>query len=299
MKVGVMGNCYIDEIFVIDKFPKSDEKITASDVKLVLGGSASNFAVGIAKLGANTTLFSAVGQDSSGKELITQLEDHKIVTEFIEIQPGKTGRTIIFLDKNKSSTKIGYPGVCTNLAKTLNLESIFQYLPSFDHIHLASTRIELVDKILRNVKQPISLDLGAKTLDCDHGKLKEVLSKVSIVFMNQGTFKRLYGEDISLNALKKRKEFNRLFITAGEKGVFARIDDQVHFQKAIATSVVDTTGAGDAFAAMAIWSIIKKKTPVEILKYAATAASLKIKTFGGSNGHPDWNDVMEKITEKS
>lgn len=292
LQVAVIGNCYYDEIYLIEKIPVADDKILAEDVKITLGGSASNTAVGLTKLGISTSLFTAVGDDITGKHLIEELKSRKIITDNIVESAGTTGRTIILLDKNKSSTKIGYQGVCNELYKILEFKFIGN---NFHHIHLASTRIETIENAIENkVDTPLSIDIGAKTLMATDSELLAIFQKVDIVFMNQGTFKRMYNNNISnqsISSLLEEKFPFDLIVTAGELGVYAIISNNVYYQRSISTIVADTTGAGDSFASAFIWSRYHKNNPRDMLKFAVSAASIKIKSFGGSNGNPSVDEV--------
>ncbi|MHA2503016.1 MAG: carbohydrate kinase family protein, partial [Candidatus Kariarchaeaceae archaeon] len=117
--IAVIGNCYFDEIYSIDEFPEKDTKSIATSLKISLGGSATNTAAGLAALGVSTYLFTALGDDPDALRLFKKVRKKGILTQYITHLKGKSGRTIILLDKSKSSTKIGYQGVCSDLSESL------------------------------------------------------------------------------------------------------------------------------------------------------------------------------------
>lgn len=291
--VAVIGNCYFDEIYTIDTFPKPDEKILASNLELMLGGSATNTGVGIATLGLDTYLFTVMGSDEDAYRLFKEVRNKGIKSQYINHINGKSGRTIILLDKNKSSTKIGYQGVCSDLSKNVLFSGLSD--SSFDHVHLSSVNIDTL-RIALSMKttQRFSLDFGAKTLQSSRAELLDIMQYLDVVTVNQGTFKHLFK--CSINQLETLNLPYDLIVTAGRDGIYAIINDNYYHQEIIPTVVVDTTGAGDAACAAIIFGYVNKFSPEKILQLGVTAASIKIRSFGGSNGHATLSDLSHLIS---
>ena len=87
--VAVIGNCYFDEIYTIDTYPKQDSKILASDLKIMLGGSATNTSVGLVKLGMDTYLFTIMGDDPDAYRLFKKVRKKGINSQYINHIKGK------------------------------------------------------------------------------------------------------------------------------------------------------------------------------------------------------------------
>ncbi|OLS23878.1 MAG: putative sugar kinase [Candidatus Heimdallarchaeota archaeon LC_2] len=293
--IGVIGNCYFDEIYRIDKFPAPDDKITALDMNVSLGGSATNVSAGLSKLGLYPRLISAIGNDTAGKNITDELKERRIDSSYLTKMRGQTGRTIILLDENKSSTKIGYPGVCEDLKKALKFTKSMD--ETFDIIHMASIRIDTAEMVINNnFSRQFTLDFGARTLEATDEEIFEFLSKIDLAFFNRNVFKRLYpNTTLEIKNIEKIDFPCNIVITAGSEGIYAKIDGKTYFQPIFPVKAVDTTGAGDAAAAVILWGYINKKDWELIIKYAAAAAALKLKTFGASNGHPSIEQIEKFI----
>lgn len=296
--IGVIGNCYFDEIYRIDKFPKQDDKITATDMEVSLGGSATNVSAGLSKLGLYPRLISAIGNDTAGKNIPDELKARRIDASYLTKMKGQTGRTIILLEKNKSSTKIGYPGVCGDLKEALKFTKSMD--ETFDIIHMASVKIDTAEMVIKNnFSRQFTLDFGARTLEAANEEILEFLPKIDLAFFNRNVFKKLYP-----NALLNTKSIESIefpcntIITAGNEGIFAKIEGKTYFQPIFQVKVVDTTGAGDAAAAAILWGFTNDKDWELILEYAAAAAALKLQTFGASNGHASIEQI-EKFIKKN
>lgn len=289
--VAVIGNCYLDEIYDIDTFPIPDTKIVASGLRLVLGGSATNTSVGLVALGLDAYLFTVMGDDEDAYRLFKEVRNKGIKSFYINHISGQSGRTIILLDKNKSSTKIGYQGVCSDMRKTLMFEGLSN--PIFEHVHLSSVRIDMVRKALQYKKdRTFSLDFGAKTLQSSPDEILEVVNQLDLVFLNRAIFDNLYNVPLTdLNTLEVNCD---LIVTAGTDGMYGLINGTTYHQPIIPVKeVIDTTGAGDAVSAAIIFGYLKNYNPQKILEIGVNAASKKIQSYGGSNGHASLNDLKD------
>ncbi|MEV5303084.1 PfkB family carbohydrate kinase [Amycolatopsis methanolica] len=54
---------------------------------------------------------------------------------------------------------------------------------------------------------------------------------------------------------------------------------------------IDTTGAGDVFAAAFVLGTLSGWTPAERVRFATLRASLSVRQFGGSLAAPGWHDI--------
>jgi sugar/nucleoside kinase (ribokinase family) len=291
MSVAVIGNCYFDEIYLIQSFPDPDDKLIASDVKTTLGGGGSNTATALAKLGINVKLLTVVGTDHTADELLLELKTKGVATNYVQQIEGKTGRTIILLDDQKRSTKIGYHGVCSDLSKVLELKNIHE---DFSHIHLVSTRIATVAQTIQmKGSRSISLDFGAKTLLSSKKEIFGILDQLDLVFMNQSVFHELFQKRIQEVVQGDISFSNDLIVTAGNMGIYGFFNNTLIHQPAFPTQVVDTTGAGDAAAAAIIFSRLQNQLPEQLLRNGAVAASIQIQTYGGSDGHATVEEIKK------
>ncbi|MHA2172218.1 MAG: carbohydrate kinase family protein, partial [Candidatus Kariarchaeaceae archaeon] len=245
----------------------------------------------LAKLGINVKLLTVVGTDHTADELLLELKTKGLTTNYIQQIEGKTGRTIILLDDQKRSTKIGYHGVCSDLSKVLEIQNLED---DFSHIHLVSTRIAIVAQIIQmKGSRSISLDFGAKTLLSSKEEIFGVLDLLDLVFMNQSVFHELFHTRIQEMKQGDISLSYDLIVTAGSMGIYGFIDNTLIHQPAFPTQVVDTTGAGDAAAAAIIYSRLHNQPPEQLLRNGAVAASIQIQTYGGSDGHATIKEIKK------
>lgn len=82
-------------------------------------------------------------------------------------------------------------------------------------------------------------------------------------------------------------------ITCGADGVVAadRASGEVVSVPALPVEAIDTTGAGDVFAAAFVLGTLSGWTPAERVRFATLRASLSVRQFGGSLAAPGWHDI--------
>ena len=103
----------------------------------------------------------------------------------------------------------------------------------------------------------------------------------------------LSTEDINEFILENNIEI--LCLTNGNKGAEIFSKDKHIKESAISVNVVDTTGAGDCFAAGFIYSYLKEINLEYNLKFAVATGSLSVTYLGGSQFNFYENDVLKLI----
>ena len=87
------------------------EKIVADSLYKDVGGGGCNAAVGFARLGLKTALFSQVGSDSSGEEIANRLKQEGIDPAYLKVKPnGITSSSAILAAKSGEHTIVMYRG---------------------------------------------------------------------------------------------------------------------------------------------------------------------------------------------
>ncbi|MGB0356572.1 MAG: PfkB family carbohydrate kinase, partial [Opitutales bacterium] len=84
------GNWIIDQVKIIDVYPKHEQLANIFDQSQGTGGSPYNVLLDLAKMGADFPLQGAglVGQDALGEYIIEDCRKHKIDPKFISVSPG-------------------------------------------------------------------------------------------------------------------------------------------------------------------------------------------------------------------
>ncbi|KAI4319350.1 hypothetical protein MLD38_032955 [Melastoma candidum] len=160
--VGV-GSVAVDFLAAVASYPKPDDKIRSTDLKVQGGGNAGNALTCAARLGLKPRLISKVADDSQGRGIIEELEADGVDTSFFVVsKEGNSPFTYIIVDnQTKTRTCIhtpGYPPMYPDELLDSNLKSVLDgaRLVYFD-VRLHETALKVANEaVLRNI--PILLD---------------------------------------------------------------------------------------------------------------------------------------------
>ena len=123
-----------------------------------------------------------------------------------------------------------------------------------------------------------------------------MLRYVDIVFLNQVEAKAMTGKE-PLEAAKTIAKHGpgHVVVKMGEKGaLYYGTRGQKHIEPYPAPRVVDTTGAGDAFAAATLLKVAQGTDILEALQYASLVAALKVSRLG-SHSVPREKEIKDII----
>lgn len=237
MSLLVVGSVALDSIET--PFGKVDDSV---------GGSAMYFSAS-ASYFTDVCLVAVIGEDFP-QEPQDFLAERGVDTEGLTSVPGRTFRW-----KGKYGTDL-------NEAQTLDTQlNVFgdfhPVLPDHyrdsKYIFLANIDPALQMEVLDQVRNPefVALDTMNFWITGKLGELKEVLSRIDMLVINDGEARQLAQESNVVQAAKKIREMGPkyLVIKRGEYGALLFTPDEVFFAPAYPLeNVYDPTGAGDSFA---------------------------------------------------
>ena len=262
--------------------------LNLSDFKIKSGGSAANTAVGYSSFGGKASFFGSVANDDFGLSFKQDLNDLGI--QFISCKDSflnnKTSKSLILISPDGERTMCTFLDASVSLSLKNFDQSIFKnnnilYLEGylFDKNETKKSMIDLC-KIAQKKGSLICLSLSDSFCVQRHREDFYSLIKnyVNILFGNDQEIKAL------LNGQQEEKVNSIVeiaVVTSGSKGanVFKE-NDKVFIPPMDGLNVLDTTGAGDLFAAGFLFGVSKKLTLLNCGKIATKAASYIIQQYG-------------------
>lgn len=255
------------------------------------GGSAANTAVGIAALGGRPAFIGKVAKDSLGdvfRENITKSGVHFSTPALENERP--TARCVVIVSPDAQRTMNTYLGACSKLSRIDVDEELIRktkivYLEGYlwdreeakdalahaaelAHKHDRKVALSLSDPFCVNRHRESFLDLIKKGVD--------------IVFCNEEEILTLFETNDFDEATEKAKYLSSVVvITRGATGAVALTHDE-RFEIAAepVDQVIDTTGAGDLFAAGFLMGYAHEKSIPDCLKMGALASAEIISHYG-------------------
>lgn len=221
------------------------------------GGSCANTLLGVAQLGGRTAYCGKVGADDYGQVYIDKLEEAG-VTSFIKADGHLTGSTVILVAPDASRTMNTYLGACQELtaadvplealrrARTLYITGYLWDTPGQQEAaRLAlETATEAGTDVVMSLSDPFCVDRHA---DAFRHLLRD---HVHLVFANREEALAITGTDNAQQALETMRDWcPGVAITLGAEGALICEDGETVYVEPEPVQPVDTTGAGDAFAA--------------------------------------------------
>ncbi|MBD8069606.1 carbohydrate kinase family protein [Bacillus sp. PS06] len=280
----------------------NDEHETSS-YKKYFGGSPSNIAMNVKKLGINSLVASSVGRDTLGSFLINELKVARIDTKCVQTVEYAT--SMVLVNKSKGSpVPIFYREADYHLSYTTEIE---QALINSKVVHFSCWPIsrtpvrDTIEKVLESAEKnnllvgfdpnyhPMIWQKGENGIDY----VKEIISRVDIVKPSEDDAERLFGKDTVENQVRKFLELGAklVIMTLGKDGAIVSNGQEVHRFKTFATNVVDTTGAGDAFWSGFYAALIKGHTIKEALKLGFAVSAFKLQYTGAVVELPSLEEI--------
>jgi sugar/nucleoside kinase (ribokinase family) len=271
MKVVVFGNVTLDVIcYPVDEVPRH-ESISIDQVTVSPGGCGSNVAIGLAALGVPTLLVARSGEDDSANLLHAYWERLGVEARFVQRVRGvPTGVSVGLVDSDSQPRFVHTSGANRELTvEALDLPELAAAGAGFLHVAgffvlpgLMDAQLAQALKTAQDLNLRTSLDV-VFNLRMDDPRLQGVLwaAMPHLEFFMCNAFEayRLTDEDDpkrAARALQARGAPN-VIVKLGEKGCWV---EGVAFSGAVPApkvDVVDTTGAGDAFAAGFIAALVR------------------------------------------
>lgn len=285
MKALVVGDLIVDTI-VVPKFEVRKDTDNHSTIHTSLGGSAANIAGWLAAIGVETHLLARVGK-TDGKALRAQLEAKNVIAHFQEDPILPTGRIVVLSEGNQRS-------FFTDRGANQNLQvgvipadalGDVLFISGYAVLDLGTEGIQKLISMAQGHGMMVVCDPGSSGFISDYGVkyFLEAIEGVDLLVPNLDEALLLSGKETFIDAAEKLHEsFTLVAITMGERGAYVRNATSAELVPAQPATLVDPTGAGDAFTAMFVRCILDDLTAAQAAAEANIFAAQAIAQVGAS-----------------
>lgn len=279
--------------------PTLGQEVLAADFSITLGSASAIFASGIAKLGHPVTFVSKVGRDEFGTFCLEALEKSGVSVRWAEQnKKTKTGVTISLSTRRDRALV-----TCLGAIAELRYADVPRAAWN-GHAHLHLTSYFLQHK-LRPAFPQLLAEAQAKGMTTSFdpnsdpsqkwGKeIWKVIERTDMLFVNE----------VEALALTRKKEVNRaleklagtvrcVVVKLGARGAVALREGEFCARPAHSIRVVDTTGAGDSFAAGFVHGYTEGHSLAECLDFGNACGAMCAMAAGGTTGQPTMHQLKQ------
>jgi len=300
-KIVVIGSLNMDLVARVKEMPRVGETIFGSSFKQIPGGKGANQAVAIARLGGQISMIGKVGDDGFGATLIEGLRADKVDVDGIEKEKGTATGTALILVNDKGDNSIV---VVSGANFALTEDSLRQ---GIEEEKLASADIVLLqlEVPLETVKYALkkSKEFGKYTILNPAPAVpldKDILMNVNLLIPNETELEHLSGisTDIEESIVQGAKKLlamgvKEIIVTLGEKGCVYVSEEIEKWYQAYPVKAVDTTAAGDSFAAAVAVALSEDKNMEDTINFAMRVGALTVMKEGAQSSLPYRHEVKE------
>jgi len=307
--VVAIGNAIVDVIVAVDDPFLADQAVRKGSMTLIdmdqatllyknlrdsrqiSGGSAANTAAGISSLGGTASFIGRVRDDELGEHFANDIKSVGVNYETPPATEGKgTASCYVFVTPDAQRTMMTFLGASTEIGpddveniglKPGGILYIEGYLWDAD---LAKQAVLKAVNITKEIGGQVAFSASDSfCVERHRSEFRDLLKRhVDILFANEDEIISLYETDNFEDAAKAvASDVGIAALTRSEKGsVIVSGSDQVVCSSIPVDDVIDTTGAGDLFAAGFLFGLANKRSLADCAGLGGIAAAEVISHYG-------------------
>jgi len=269
--------------------------------QIASGGSAANTIHGLAQLGIETGFIGKVGEDETGDFFRKDMEVSNIIPQLLKSKT-HSGRAMALISPDSERTFATYLGAAVELSpKDIKPELFdgFQYFHIEGYLVQNHDLIESAVKMAKHKGLTVTLDMASyNVVEANLEFLNKLLAKyVDIVFANEDEAKAFTGYDPEAALIHFSQMCDIAVVKTGKKGSMVKKGEQKYYIDSILANSIDTTGAGDLYAAGFIYGLVNNYPLDKCGNLGSIVAGKTIEVIGPKMSPQQWTTVKELIAK--
>lgn len=279
----------VTDVVAVHSGPLSADSDTPARVAMTGGGAAANTAAWLAHAGAEVSLIGAVGADAAGRARLAELTASGVDCSGVVTSPAAPTGTVIVLTDGRHRTMVTDRGANHELRPS-HVDAALAAHPAAAHLHLSG--YTLLDETSRAAglralsafRGPTSVDAASAAPLRQAGEFLDWIRGTGLLLANLDEARTLASTmDGSPAAVARAlaRSVPEVVLKLGADGAVGARGDEVRPVQAVTTEVVDTTGAGDGFAAGLLAARLAGADIDAALHAAVRLAAVAVSLVGG------------------
>ena len=267
------------------------------------GGSGANTIVGIADMGGTTAYACKTGADGFGRQYLDEMKQLGVTIE-VGQGAGQTGSCVVLITPDAQRTMLTNLGISASLStddisETEIAKAEYLYIEGYlfagDSTRAAAMKaIELAKandvKVALTISDPFLIDI------CRDQFQALVEGPVDLLFCNEEEARSLTGlEDPIDCAHAIHQHCANVALTLGKNGSIIMHQDEAIPVEGVIVDAVDTTGAGDMYAAGVLYGITNGRTWQQAGHLGSHAAARVVSQLGARLPNPFTQDEIRAL----
>jgi len=303
-RIVVIGSINMDLVVRTRAMPLPGQTVSGYNFATFPGGKGANQAVAALRSGAEVGMIARTGNDDFGQRLVLGLKTYGVNTTPIMITEAvPTGIAMILVDEN------GENSICVAGGANLHVrpEDIDENMPWIRQASAVVMQMEIppetVVYALQAAKRhgvpvilnpaPIPENINPSIYEADI----LICNQIELAALTQEPVTDIHSAKLAASALVARGT-SIVVVTMGRRGAIALHKEEFLHIPAFNTSVIDTTGAGDAFCGAFATAWSQTADLRNALRFATAAGSLACSRFGAQPSMPH-RDAIETLLKRS
>ena len=262
-RITVVGSANVDLVARCERLPRAGETITSTELDRFPGGKGANQAVAAARLGADARFVGRIGADAL---VLRSLEQEGVDTSGVVREEGESGLALILLDAGGENMIVVAPGANARLAPN-------------------EVIVDDADAVICQLEIPSAAVAAAA-------------AQAPFFCLNAAPARAELGLEPDLLVVNRHEyevigpSRGLVAVTLGSEGAVL-LEGGRELARATPPSVhsIDATGAGDAFCAALVLSLLEGRAPAEGLRRACAAGALATSRPGAQSSLPTADEV--------
>ena len=297
-KIVVVGSLNMDSVIEVANMPKKGETISGYKVSMIPGGKGANQAYAAGRLGGDVRMIGAVGKDSFGKSLKSNLESVGVDVSGIAVLEGEnTGQAYITVDDSGENSIIIIAG--TN--GLVDVELILEHRKLIEDSDIVILQFEIPLEVVEYVKD-MAVKMG-KTVIVDPAPARNDLPDgfwkgIHYIKPNETELETLVGRKLTtLDDMESGARemlalgVHAVIVTLGGDGCLYVTKEKAEYFAANRVQVVDTTAAGDSFTAAFALALSAGKSCEEAIRFGQKVSSYVVTRKGAQTSIPTLEEL--------
>jgi sugar/nucleoside kinase (ribokinase family) len=277
------------------------DSVYSGKSEMSTGGSVANTMRSLASLGGRGGYLGKIGNDELGHVFKEAFEKRGIKTH-LHFSEKETGRVMGLVSPDSERTMATYLGAAAELTPGDFNPLIFknyQYAYMEGYLVFNHDLIKAGVEMAKAAGLKVAIDLASfNVVEANLDFLKNLIkTSVDIVFANEDEAKSFTGKEPEEAVHEIAGMCELAIVKVGKQGSYIKKGDEVIKVGSVKANAIDTTGAGDSYAAGFFYGLTNNYDLETCGKIAALVAGKVVEVMGANLPDHQWQSVREEIRE--